>query len=233
MDGRTVLVSTAVAGHADERRLPPLGPHRPPRPRAARLRRGVRLAADSSSAPPRAPPPRSTGRARCSTPSAAGGTGTRALPAALSAGWRPRGSRLAGARLPVTAVHGDFWFGNLLSRGGEVTGVVDWEAGAAQGLSAARRRPASRSATASTSTGTPAPGTGCSATAASAAPGSAPGSATPCAATAGSRGSSAASSSSGLLRLGAAARHLVRRRAGRHRRGGGDRERRGVRAPAT
>jgi len=27
---------------------------------------------------------------------------------------------------PRTAVHGDFWFGNLLWEGGEISGVVDW-----------------------------------------------------------------------------------------------------------
>ncbi len=54
-----------------------------------------------------------------------------ALPAALN--------RLAWANdalLPVqvrrTAVHGDFWFGNVLVAGPMVTGVVDWEAGAAE-----------------------------------------------------------------------------------------------------
>jgi len=35
--------------------------------------------------------------------------------------------------VPRTAVHGDFWFGNLLVAGGRVTGVVDWEAGLASG----------------------------------------------------------------------------------------------------
>jgi hypothetical protein len=37
-------------------------------------------------------------------------------------------SRLAGAKPPATAVHGDFWFGNVLVKNGEVSGVVDWEA---------------------------------------------------------------------------------------------------------
>lgn len=32
-----------------------------------------------------------------------------------------------------TAVHGDFWFGNLLTASGEVSGVVDWEAGTLRG----------------------------------------------------------------------------------------------------
>jgi len=52
-----------------------------------------------------------------------------ALPAALD--------RLAVAdeglrtvRVRRTAVHGDFWFGNVLVTGATVTGVVDWEAGA-------------------------------------------------------------------------------------------------------
>jgi hypothetical protein len=32
-----------------------------------------------------------------------------------------------------TAVHGDFWFGNVLLSAGHVTGVVDWEAGSPAG----------------------------------------------------------------------------------------------------
>jgi hypothetical protein len=35
--------------------------------------------------------------------------------------------------VPTTAVHGDFWFGNVLVAGDRVTGVVDWEAGTASG----------------------------------------------------------------------------------------------------
>jgi len=42
-------------------------------------------------------------------------------------------SRLAGVRLARTAVHGDFWFGNLLQDGERVTGVIDWEAGSTSG----------------------------------------------------------------------------------------------------
>ena len=39
-------------------------------------------------------------------------------------------TRTLGARVsPRAAVHGDFWFGNVLVDGDEVTGVVDWEAG--------------------------------------------------------------------------------------------------------
>ncbi len=34
---------------------------------------------------------------------------------------------LAGTRTLTTAVHGDFWFGNLLTDDGRVSGVVDWE----------------------------------------------------------------------------------------------------------
>jgi hypothetical protein len=37
--------------------------------------------------------------------------------------------RLRREHTPSAAVHGDFWSGNLLSTGTEVTGVVDWEAG--------------------------------------------------------------------------------------------------------
>jgi hypothetical protein len=35
--------------------------------------------------------------------------------------------------VPQTAVHGDLWFGNLLTVDGRVTGVVDWEGATAQG----------------------------------------------------------------------------------------------------
>lgn len=41
--------------------------------------------------------------------------------------------RFAGARVPQTAVHGDFWCGNVLVHRGQVGGVVDWEAGSAHG----------------------------------------------------------------------------------------------------
>jgi hypothetical protein len=49
-------------------------------------------------------------------------------------------ARLAGARLrlcaqttPLTAVHGDYWFGNVLVGDRGVTGVIDWECGAGSG----------------------------------------------------------------------------------------------------
>lgn len=41
------------------------------------------------------------------------------------------GLRAVSVRL--AAVHGDFWFGNVLMDGSRVTGVVDWEAGAVVG----------------------------------------------------------------------------------------------------
>jgi len=41
--------------------------------------------------------------------------------------------RLRTTSTPRTAVHGDFWFGNVLMNGERVSGVVDWEAGAANG----------------------------------------------------------------------------------------------------
>jgi aminoglycoside phosphotransferase (APT) family kinase protein len=41
--------------------------------------------------------------------------------------------RLRTNQIPRTAVHGDFWFGNVLTAGGRVTGVVDWELGVATG----------------------------------------------------------------------------------------------------
>lgn len=42
-------------------------------------------------------------------------------------------ARLDGWVMPSTAVHGDFWFGNIMIDRGSVSGVVDWEAGASQG----------------------------------------------------------------------------------------------------
>jgi hypothetical protein len=41
--------------------------------------------------------------------------------------------RMDGQRTLRTAVHGDFWFGNLLITRGAVSGVVDWEAGTPSG----------------------------------------------------------------------------------------------------
>lgn len=42
-------------------------------------------------------------------------------------------SRLRKEAVPRTAVHGDFWFGNILVANGRVSGVVDWEAGSRWG----------------------------------------------------------------------------------------------------
>jgi aminoglycoside phosphotransferase len=42
-------------------------------------------------------------------------------------------ARLRTSKTPRTAVHGDFWFGNLLVSGEEISGVVDWEAGSKRG----------------------------------------------------------------------------------------------------
>lgn len=42
-------------------------------------------------------------------------------------------ARLERTTTPRTAVHGDFWFGNLLVVGDEISGVIDWEAGSACG----------------------------------------------------------------------------------------------------
>lgn len=41
--------------------------------------------------------------------------------------------RFAGSTVAQTAVHGDFWCGNVLVHRGEVGGVVDWEAGSPHG----------------------------------------------------------------------------------------------------
>ncbi|KRE97506.1 hypothetical protein ASG76_01970 [Nocardioides sp. Soil774] len=41
--------------------------------------------------------------------------------------------RMSGLHCTQTAVHGDFWFGNVLVDHGTVTGVVDWEAGSTVG----------------------------------------------------------------------------------------------------
>jgi aminoglycoside phosphotransferase (APT) family kinase protein len=48
---------------------------------------------------------------------------------ALRARLAPVADRLATQLTPRTAVHGDYWFGNLLTDKGQVVGVVDWEAG--------------------------------------------------------------------------------------------------------
>jgi Phosphotransferase enzyme family len=42
-------------------------------------------------------------------------------------------ARLRTVSTPRTAVHGDFWFGNVLLTGEKVSGVIDWEAGSACG----------------------------------------------------------------------------------------------------
>lgn len=42
-------------------------------------------------------------------------------------------SRLRSTSTPRTAVHGDFWFGNVLMAGKQISGVIDWEGGAASG----------------------------------------------------------------------------------------------------
>ncbi|MEA2656530.1 MAG: hypothetical protein QOI23_1895, partial [Chloroflexota bacterium] len=42
-------------------------------------------------------------------------------------------ARLNRTATPRTAVHGDFWFGNLLVLGDEISGVIDWEAGSSCG----------------------------------------------------------------------------------------------------
>jgi aminoglycoside phosphotransferase len=42
-------------------------------------------------------------------------------------------ARLRTTTTPRTAVHGDFWFGNLLMTGEEISGVIDWENGAVVG----------------------------------------------------------------------------------------------------
>jgi aminoglycoside phosphotransferase (APT) family kinase protein len=40
---------------------------------------------------------------------------------------RERARALYGTHLPVTALHGDFWMGNILVKDGTISGVVDWE----------------------------------------------------------------------------------------------------------
>lgn len=58
--------------------------------------------------------------------------GHAALPAALARLEMAR-EHLADTTTAVTAVHGDFWFGNLMVEGGAVSGVVDWEHAAPHG----------------------------------------------------------------------------------------------------
>jgi aminoglycoside phosphotransferase len=58
--------------------------------------------------------------------------GNQSLACAIAAVERAA-ARLDGYATPRTAVHGDFWFGNILTDGGVVTGVVDWEAFAPSG----------------------------------------------------------------------------------------------------
>jgi hypothetical protein len=45
----------------------------------------------------------------------------------------PIRARLRRERVPMTAVHGDLWLGNVLLEHGRVSGVVDWEFGAMRG----------------------------------------------------------------------------------------------------
>jgi aminoglycoside phosphotransferase len=52
---------------------------------------------------------------------------------AASARLGPLASRLSAAAVPQTVVHGDFWAGNLLMTGAQITGVVDWAAGEMSG----------------------------------------------------------------------------------------------------
>jgi len=42
-------------------------------------------------------------------------------------------ARLCASTTYRTAVHGDFWFGNLLAIGDQISGVIDWESGAISG----------------------------------------------------------------------------------------------------
>jgi hypothetical protein len=49
----------------------------------------------------------------------------------LFADVRTRARSLADASIPLTALHGDFWMGNLLEQDGRVSGVLDWEFGRA------------------------------------------------------------------------------------------------------
>jgi lipopolysaccharide/colanic/teichoic acid biosynthesis glycosyltransferase len=42
-------------------------------------------------------------------------------------------ARLRTSTTSRTAVHGDFWFGNLLAIGDQISGVIDWESGAISG----------------------------------------------------------------------------------------------------
>lgn len=45
-----------------------------------------------------------------------------------------RARRLEGTEIRFSGVHGDYWMGNLLVSGSDVTGVIDWELGKSSGL---------------------------------------------------------------------------------------------------
>ncbi len=229
VDGRPGARLDGGPGHADERRLPPLGAHRPPQRSCSTTstRRSAGCGQFQRTTARAAAPARLAGPG-ARRASAAAGTGTRRC-RRRSVRLETAGRRLAGARLPATAVHGDFWFGNLLvarrrgQRGRRLGGRRR------AGLAAARRRPVRAQLQPLPRPAHPPRPPGARPPPASAAPGSRPASATPCAATAGSRGSSAARSSRRLDRARRRPRPLVRRRAHRRRRGRGVGQRRRVR----
>jgi hypothetical protein len=60
--------------------------------------------------------------------------GWRAIESGVRAVALERARRLRGIEIPVSAVHGDYWMGNLLMSGGDITGAIDWELGRSSGL---------------------------------------------------------------------------------------------------
>lgn len=45
-----------------------------------------------------------------------------------------RARQLRGTEIPFSAVHGDYWMGNLLMSGSDISGAIDWELGRSSGL---------------------------------------------------------------------------------------------------
>ncbi len=131
VEGRPVLVSTAVPGSSMNLRYHAWRHTARRAPVAEDLRMAGDWLASFQAATARAAAP-VTWPAETADALRGRWDGDELLPAAMDRLQAAR-SALAACRTPVTAVHGDFWFGNLLTAGSAVVGVVDWEAGVAHG----------------------------------------------------------------------------------------------------